>query len=222
MRTSRARRTRATWAMPSTMKTPTRFLAFAAVPFLALSLAATRPEEKAAPMAAAGTYEVDGVHSAILFQCMHMNTSWAFGRFDAYTGKITFDPAKPETSTVEFTIDTSSVDTANPKRDEHLKSPDFLDVKQFPSATFKSSKVAKKSGTTYAVTGDLTLHGVTKQVTIDMDHTGGIEHPKVGTKIGFLGHLAISRAAYGINYMPDGLGDEIKLTFSIQANKQTK
>lgn len=200
-----------------------RLLALLAVPFLTVTLAATRPaasaDDKPAP-ALSGRFTVDGVHSTVQFQCMHLGTSWAFGRFDTISGNVNFDPAKPESSSVEITIDTRSVNTAAPKRDDHLKSGDFLDTAQFPTATFKSTKVAKKGGTTYTVTGDLMLHGVTKSVTFDMDHTGGIDHPKMGKKVGFLGHLSIQRSAYGITTMTDALGDEVKLTFSVEAGKE--
>jgi len=198
------------------MKFHTGALALIAVPALFLSLAAAEPQDKK-PAPTAGTFEVDTVHSTVQFQVMHLGTAWAFGRFNAFTGTFTIDADKPENSKVDVSIDTASVDTNHKGRDAHLSGPDFLDVKQFPTATFKSKSVAKK-GDTYAVTGDLTLHGVTKSVTIDMQHTGGIEAPKLGKKMGFLGTLAISRSAYGIKFMPDGLGDEIKLTLSVEGN----
>lgn len=199
------------------MKFLPSLLALAIVPALVFTVAAARPDDKK-PAPVAGNYTIDPVHSSVIFQCMHVGTSWAFGRFDTISGTFMLDPAKPENAKVEVTIDAASVNTANTKRDGHLKSPDFLDVKQFPTATFKSKSVAKKGDHGYAVTGDLTLHGVTKSVTIDMEHTGGIDHPQMGKKIGFYGTLSISRSAYGINYMPDGLGDEIKLILSVEGD----
>lgn len=190
-------------------------LALAIVPVLALSIAAARPDDKK-PAAAGGNYEIDPVHSTVIFQCKHLGTSWAFGRFDKISGTFQLDADKPEKSMVDVTIDAASINTADAKRDGHLKSPDFLDVKQFPTATFKSKSVAKKGDHVYAVTGDLTLHGVTKSVTLEMEHTGAIDHPKMGKKTGFFGTLTISRSAYGIAYMPDGLGDDVKLMLSVE------
>lgn len=199
------------------MNLRTNLLALAVVPALVLSIAAARPDDKK-PAAAGGKFEVDGVHSTVIFQCKHMGTSWAFGRFDTITGTFNLDADKPENSMVDVTIDANSINTANGKRDGHLKSPDFLDVKQFPNATFKSKSVAKKGDHMYAVTGDLTLHGVTKSVTIDMEHTGSLDHPQMGKKAGFYGTLTISRSAYGVSFMPDGLGDDVKLMLSVEGN----
>lgn len=192
-------------------------LALFAVPVLALSLAAARPDDKKA-MPAGGAYDVDPVHSTVIFKCKHLNTSWAFGRFDEIAGTFTVDEAKPENSKVEITIQAKSVNTNAPKRDDHLRSGDFLDVKQFPTATFKSKSVAKKGDHMYAVTGDFMLHGVTKSVTLDMEQTGASDGPPMGKAVGFYGTLTISRGDYGMKYMPDMLGDAVTLMLSVEGH----
>lgn len=180
-----------------------------------------------APIAAgtetkAGTYTVDNVHSTVVFRTLHMGASYAFGRFDKIEGSFTIDPAKPEAAKVSIKIDTASVDTDNADRDKHLASPDFLDVKQFPHATFESTAVKKKGDKTYAVTGDFTLHGVKKSVTIDMEHIGSNEHPMAGSVTGFYGELKIDRMDYGISYSPEMLGKEVTLMLSIEGQLQKK
>lgn len=191
-------------------------LLFSALPVLFLSIAAARTQEKKAPEAS-GTYEVDKVHSTVIFKCKHLDTSWAFGRFNDVAGEFTFDAAKPESGKVDITIQMASVDTNSKKRDEHLKSPDFFGVEQFPTATFKSKSIAKKGDKMFAVTGDLSLHGVTKSVTIDMEQSGMGENQKNVKLSGFYGTLVLQRGDYGIKFMPGALGEEVTLMISIEA-----
>jgi polyisoprenoid-binding protein YceI len=186
-----------------------------ALPLLAFALASAGPQDKK-PAPAAGTYQVDAVHSNVSFKIMHKKLAWAYGRFNEFTGSFTLDPAKPESSMVDVTIDVATIDTKNTKRDDHLRSPDFFDVKQFPSATFKSKSVAGKGDNTYAVTGDLTLHGVTKPVTIHIEHTGSADGEKGGKLAGFFGTVKVKRSDFGIKFMPDALGDEVEITLSIE------
>jgi polyisoprenoid-binding protein YceI len=196
---------------------PQSILLLSAIPVLALSFAFAGPQDKdKKALDPSGTYKIDPVHSTVIFKVMHAQSSWAFGRFDKVGGSFTFDAAKPENSKVEVTIQTTSVNTADGKRDDHLRSPDFFDVKTFPTATFKSTAVAKKGERMYAVTGDLALHGVTKSVTLDMEHTGGIENPKMGKLAGFYGTLTIPRADYGMKYGTGMLGEDVQLMISIE------
>ncbi|MBL8859892.1 MAG: YceI family protein [Planctomycetes bacterium] len=190
-----------------------------ALPAALFALAAARPDEKPTP-AGAGTYAIDNVHTAVFFKCKHLDTSWSFGRFDQVSGSFTLDTDKPENSKVDVTIDTSSVNTNDEKRDSHLKSPDFFDVKQFPTATFKSKSVKKQGAHNYAVTGDLSFHGTTQSVTLDMEHTGSSDTKMAGKRVGFFGTLVISRAAFGVKYGPDALGDEVTLTLSVEGLAQ--
>jgi polyisoprenoid-binding protein YceI len=191
---------------------------------LCLSLAApaaTRGVQKEPPKAASadtgsGSYSVDSVHSTVIFKIKHLNTSWAFGRFEKISGQFELDDKSPEKSSVSITIDVDSINTGSEKRDNHLKSPDFFDAAQFPSAVFTSKSVKKSGDGKFSVTGDLELHGVTKSVTIDLERTG-FSDSKMGVRIGFFGQLALKRSDYGVSAMPDGIGDEAQLTISVEA-----
>jgi polyisoprenoid-binding protein YceI len=198
------------------MKLRPQTVALFSIPVLALTLAAALPQEKKPPMPA-GDFKIDGVHSTVIFRCKHMNASWSFGRFDKIDGSFTIDAAKPEASKVDITIDASSIDTNNSHRDDDLRGPNFFDVKQFPTATFKSKSVAKKGDDVLSVTGDLMIHGVTKTVTIDMQYTGMGEMKKL-KKVGFFGMLNIKRSDYGIKVAPDTLGDDVQLTLSFEGD----
>lgn len=190
-------------------------LLLAALPVTLLALAAARPEDK--KFDANGAYGVDPVHSTVIFKCLHAGTSWAFGRFDDVAGSLHFDGGAPDKSHVEITIQAKSVNTNAKDRDDHLRGPDFFDVKQFPTATFKSTKIEKKGDKTYAVTGDLSLHGTKKQVTIDMQHTGSVDAPPpLGKRIGFYGTMTLKRADFGMTYGEGMLGAEVELMLSIE------
>jgi polyisoprenoid-binding protein YceI len=173
------------------------------------------PQEKSAALPE-GEFAIDAVHSTVLFKCKHLNTSWSFGRFNDIQGSFQIDAKDPSKSRVEVTIRAESIDTGNKQRDDHLRSPDFFDVKQFPTATFTSKKVTPKGGKEFSVAGDLMIHGKTKPVTIEMEYTGSTEHPKAGRVAGFFGTLKIKRLDYGIAYMPDGLSDDVELTLSFE------
>ena len=162
------------------------------------------------------TFNVDLSHSGILFKVDHLGFSYVYGRFNEFTGEIKFDPAKLDKSRLELTIKTASVDTNDEKRDQHLRSADFFNAKQFPTATFKS-KSFKKAGSKYHVTGDLTLNGKTKSITTEFSVIGKGKDPWGGYRIGGEAELVVKRSDFGINYMPDALGEDVKILISIQA-----
>lgn len=191
----------------------------ALVALAALGGAAPAPAPTAAPSRNADTYTIDSVHSTVLFRCKHLNTAYSYGRFDEVSGTIDFDDANPASSSLTVTVSTKSVSTANAKRDGHLRSADFFSANEFPTATFKSKSFAKADGNMFDVTGDLTIKGVTKPVSFKLEKTGAGKGPG-GPIIGFEGTVAIQRADFGINYMPDGLGAEVRLTFSFEAGKK--
>lgn len=168
-------------------------------------------------VAAATTYTVDPVHSTVLFSTMHLGTSRSYGRFNEFSGTFTVDAAKPEASKVEIQIQMASVDTANKGRDDHLRGPDFFDVKQFPVATFQSSTVKKTGDKTWAVTGNLGLHGVKKEVTIALEETGQGKGREGEALIGFHGTFPIQRSDFGIVYGKGMLGDQVDLIVSVEA-----
>ncbi|MFN0131907.1 MAG: YceI family protein [Phycisphaerales bacterium] len=177
------------------------------------------PTPAPAPAQNADSYTIDSVHSTVLFRCKHLNTSYAYGRFDEVSGTLDFDEANPASSSLNVTVNTKSVTTANAKRDGHLRSGDFFNANEFPTATFKSKSFAKAGENMFDVTGDMTIRGVTKPVSFKLEKTGAGKGPG-GAIIGFEGTVSIQRADFGINYMPDGLGAEVKLTVSIEAVKK--
>ena len=122
-------------------------------------------------------WTLDGTHSRVGFSVSHMVVSSVSGRFKQFTGKVELDEANLTKSQVDISIKTESIDTDDAKRDEHLRSPDFFDAKKFPTLTFKSTKIAKVGGKKYKLTGDLTLHGVTKNVTLDAEISDAVKNP---------------------------------------------
>ncbi|HEY1987242.1 MAG TPA: YceI family protein [Terracidiphilus sp.] len=173
-------------------------------------------------MAQTSTWAIDPPHSEIEFTVRHMGVSNVHGRFGGIQGNILMNDADATKSTVSVTIDTTTLDTGVAQRDTHLKSPDFFDVTKFPAASFASTSVAK-SGTHLNVSGNLTLHGVTRPVTLDVD---GPSAPVPGMDkkphSGFSATTTISRKDFGIgpNFGAAMVGDDIKLTIELEVVKQ--
>ncbi|MEP0842647.1 MAG: YceI family protein [Phycisphaerae bacterium] len=167
--------------------------------------------------AKAETYKIDSVHSTTVFRIKHSNVSYFWGRFNAISGTVAYSPSAPEATAFDVTIRTDSIDTANPGRDNHLKGPDFFNAKQFPTMTFKS-KSAKRTGESKVdVTGDLTIHGVTKEVTIPIVCTGSGKGRGGGALVGFETMFTINRSDYGMKYMVGPLGDDVRVVVAIEA-----
>ncbi len=194
---------------------PTLSLAALALAGFTLTSAKT-PVAVTAPADVSGSYKIDSVHSTVLFSTTHLNTSRSYGRFNDIAGSFTLDAAKPEASKVEIQIQTASIDTNNKGRDDHLRGPDFFDVKQFPVATFQS-KTVKKADKNWEVTGTLALHGVKKDVTIALEETGQGKGREGEALIGFHGTFTITRADFGIEYGKGMLGDKVDMIVSIEA-----
>lgn len=172
------------------------------------------------PTSLAGdTFKLDPVHSSLLFKVKHLGVSYSYGRFNEMDGQIVWDSADPSKSTFSVTVKTSSVDTANAKRDEHLRSPDFFDAKQFPTLSFKSTSVKPAGENKYEVTGDLTIRGVTKPITVTLEHVG-VNSGQRGTKTGFDGQFTINRQDFGVAYMPQGIGNDVTILVALEADKQ--
>jgi polyisoprenoid-binding protein YceI len=168
---------------------------------------------------AADTYTVDPVHSSISFMISHVGISNIHGRFNDFSGKITIDKDDPAKSSFALSIPIESIDTNNVKRDEHLRAPDYFNVKQFPTMLFQSTKVKAVDGG-YEVTGDLTLHGVTKPISFKLK--GGdkvVEFPKGTKRIGLVSTFSIVRSDFGVTAEPVALGDEIPISIGIEAAK---
>ncbi len=170
----------------------------------------------------AETYTIDPQHSQAGFSIRHMMLSNVRGAFSKVSGTIDYDPAKPAASKVNATIDMDSVDTHDADRDKHLKTPDFFDVAKYPTMTFKSTKAVAKGKTGLTVTGDLTLHGVTKSVVLDVDGpTAELKDPK-GSKRGASATTKIHRKDFGITYnkaLDNGgvaLGEDVDVTLDVE------
>lgn len=175
-------------------------------------------------LAAAGadSYALDPAHTSATFKIEHLGISWVSGRFNDVAGKCAIDKADPAQCTFKVTIKATSIDTNQPQRNEHLRSKDFFDVKQFPEMTFKSTSVKKASDAdaVYEVTGDFTMHGVTKPVTFVLRGGKEAEFPKGTQRIGFFTEFTLKRSDYGMDKMPTAIGDAVKITVSFEAVKK--
>lgn len=166
-------------------------------------------------------FEVDGVHSGVLFRIEHMQVSAFYGRFTGLTGRYVLDADDPSGCEVQITIDTASADSGNEGRDKHIRGPDFLNVKQFPEATFRSTRIVAGEGEsskrrTYLVTGILNLRGVKGEVTFPMTLIGN-KVTGMGHRSGLEGKLTIDRRKFGMESFPtEALSAEIELTFFIE------
>lgn len=168
---------------------------------------------------AADAFEVDGGHSNVLFRVKHMGVSNFYARFDKIEGKFQVDAADPAATMIDITVHADSVNTKMGKLDAHLKSPDFFSVKEFPTITFKSKSAKAGDDGKIEVTGDLTLHGVTKSITVEVEPTGSGQSPWGGEMAGFECIFKIKRSDYGMEFMLDKLGDEVKLIVSMEGKR---
>ena len=171
----------------------------------------------------ARAFGVDKVHSEAAFQVRHLITK-VRGRFTDFDGTIQFDEAQPDKSSVTFTVAAASIDTDNTDRDAHLRSEDFFFVEKYPSITFVSSAIVSKGGDEYAVTGDLTIRGVAKTITLPVSFLGKAKDPWGNEKLGFETAIAINRKDFGLVWnaaLETGgflVGDEVKISVSLQAS----
>lgn len=171
---------------------------------------------------AADGYGVDGSHSAAIFKVKHAGVAYTYGRFNKISGSVVWDNANPAASSFEIAIDPESVDTDNDKRDQHLRNPDFFDTKQFPVLGFKSAAIKKLDDATYEVSGNLTIHGVTKPLTVKAVKTGEGKDPWGGYRIGFETSFTIKRSDFGMTKVTESVGDDVAITFSIEGIKDKK
>lgn len=170
--------------------------------------------------AAPETFEIDPVHSFVIFKVRHMNVGNAYGEFNNFKGTIVQDKEAPQNNSLQMEVDVNSLDTKNEKRDQHVLSPDFLNAKQFPTMTFKSDSAKKLSENKYELTGQFTLHGVTKPLTVQVDKIGEATDPKGGVRVGGESTFTIKRSDYGMTKMMDNLGDEITVTVALEGIKK--
>jgi polyisoprenoid-binding protein YceI len=190
----------------------------------AFGIAATSAPQSAAPASASGTagvsdsavYKIDDVHSSALFRVHHLGAGQFWGRFNSVSGTMTFGAGGAPVA-FDIAIATESVDTAEPKLDGHLKSPDFFNVKEFPSMTFKSTAVTRKSDGSYEVAGTLSMHGVTKPITAAIEVTG-IADMGMGARAGVEAVFTVKRSDFGMKYgLEKGtLGDAVRVVVGLE------
>lgn len=163
-------------------------------------------------------WQIDPSHTSVSVSAKHMMISTVRGRFAGVTGTIDFDPAAPESGSVQLQIPASSVDTGEEKRDGHLRSADFLDAEKHPAITFTSTKVTAKGSDSFKVDGALTIRGVTKPATIDVQLAGVVEDPRAGKRAAFDARAVIDRTQWGLTWnmpVPSGILVSEKLTVEI-------
>lgn len=172
--------------------------------------------------ASAENYIIDSTHAHAGFRVSHFGFSTTLGQFRDIAGTLEFDQANPAASSVEVTIQTASVDTANDARDEHLRKADFFNVEEFPTMTFKSTNIEVTGEKTANITGDLTLLGVTKPVTLDAAFNQAAPHPMDNTRYvaGFSATGSVKRTDFGMTYAAPAISDEITLIIEVEALRQ--
>ncbi len=156
-----------------------------------------------ATAAQAADYVIDtkGAHAFVNFKIKHLGYSWLHGRFNTFDGEFSYDAKNPNASTIMVNIDTKSIDSNHAERDKHLRGGDFLNVDKFPKASFKSTSIKfDDDGDEADVTGEFTLHGVTKTITFEIDKIGEGKDPWGGYRVGFEGETSLKLADYGIDY----------------------
>lgn len=179
---------------------------------------ATAPAAASAPSAAA--FDIDAVHSTVIFRIKHMNVAYNYGRFNDIKGTFLLDSANPSASVIDVTVNVDSVDTANADRDKHLRSPDFFSSKEYPTMSFKSTSINKTADDTFEVAGDLTFRGQTKPISVTMKHTGTGPGRRGGEVSGAETTFTIKRSEWGMNFLPGALGDEVTLTVALEGGRK--
>ena len=168
--------------------------------------------------ASADTYDVDAVHSSVMFRAKRMGVVYVYGRFNEFAGTIDMTGEDVGTGKVSLEVKTSSIDTGNQRRDDHLRNPDFFNSTQLPTMKFESTGVKPGSGNTFEVTGNLTLHGVTKPVTATAEKVGSGKDPRSSkTLVGFEAKFTIKRSDFDMKYQVGPLSDEVDVHISLHA-----
>lgn len=163
------------------------------------------------------TYSFDKAHTQILFFVNHLGFSMSQGEFHDYDGSFTFDRGEPEKSSIDVTIQTASIDMDDEKWDEHMKNADFFNVEAFPTMTFKSTGIEITGENAAVITGDLTLLGVTKPVSLDVVHNKSDVHPFSGKFVsGFSASGVIQRSEFGMNYGLPMVGDDVEIRIEVE------
>lgn len=169
----------------------------------------------------AATYDLDVSHTSIIFGISHMGLSYTYGRFNEAKGRFNWDASNPAACQFQIAINASSIDSNDARRDGHLKGADFFNVGQFPQITFVSTGVTpapanNPAGTTHNVTGNLTMHGVTKEITLPMKYLGDGQGPDGSQRCGFFCQTTLKRSDFGMTGMIPNIGDEVAVTVSFE------
>lgn len=174
--------------------------------------------------AAADDYVIDteGAHAAINFKINHIGFSWLTGRFNDFRGSFSYDPANIGASTLQVTIDTGSIDSNHAERDKHLRGDDFLDAGKYPEASFVSKRITDidDDGDEFDIVGDLTLHGVTREITIEVDKVGEGKDPWDGYRAGFSGETELRLSDFGIDYDLGPASRVVELELEVEGVRQ--
>jgi len=172
--------------------------------------------------AQAAEYVIDteGQHAFIEWRIQHLGFSWLYGRFNDFEGRFEYDKGHLADSSVEVTIDMASLDTNHAERDKHLRSGDFFDVADFPTATFRSTSVEPTGDGHFLLTGEMTIKGVTREIEIDAKRIGEGDDPWGGYRAGFFGTTTIPLKAFGIDYDLGPAATEAEVTLSIEGVRQ--
>ena len=171
--------------------------------------------------AATSTWQIDPAHTAAQFAVKHLMISTVRGEFKGVTGTVTWDDQDVTRSSVNVTIDATTVDTGTAMRDNDLKSPNFFDVAKYPTITFKSTKIEQAGAGKLKVTGDLTIHGVTKSVVLDVDGpSAAIKDPWGNTRAAISATTKVNRQDFGVSGAGTAVGDDISITIDMEMTKQ--
>jgi polyisoprenoid-binding protein YceI len=164
--------------------------------------------------------DTEGAHAFVQFRIKHLGYSWLYGRFNDFGGEFTYDTGDPSNSTIQVDIKTASLDSNHAERDKHLRGEDFLDVDKYPDAGFKSTKVEWSADGTGTVTGDFTLRGVTKPVTIEVTEIGAGPDPWGGYRRGFQGETSFALKDFGIDYDLGPASTDVEIILSVEGIRQ--
>lgn len=180
-----------------------------------------RLQEGKAQATGASGYNVDPVHSSVVFKVLHQGVAPFYGRFNEVSGTFLIDPENVSHSSINVTIPAASVDTHNKGRDEHLRKPDFFSAAEFPTITFKSTSFTKTGDKTYDVAGDLTMRGTTRPVTAKLTYGGTAKGMRGGEVSGFEATATIKRSEFGVSYMVGpSLGDDVTIILALEGGRQ--
>ena len=174
------------------------------------------------------TWAIDPVHSSVEFAVRHLMITTVKGRFTGVTGTVVLDPHEPAKSSAEITVDAATIDTREAQRDAHLRSADFFDVERFPVLTFRSTAVHDYSSDGFKLIGDLTIHGVTREVTLDVTAEGQSKDPWGGDRGGYAATTRIKRSDFGLTWnqlLETGglaVSDDVKIALDVQLVKQAQ